>query len=134
MTRTIYAGSIPVASTKYRHTLEVDGDWVDVDLENLDDLVTRVPRLRFTLVYPFTRPYAGEVQGDGGITLRQIIDAVRKGFAAMYRGATHQQMANMHNQIVEGAYGRAVHAVGDLVIERIELDEASHTLDIAVGS
>jgi len=40
----------------------------------------------------------------------------------------------MYNKDVSGPYGRAFHAIGDLVIEGIDLCEADGALDIAIGS
>src|SRR6266568_6923958 len=113
--RLIYEGSIKVDDLDYAHYVERDGDYVRVEIDGLDDIVTRAPRLRFTLDYPFEKPCEGTVVGDAGVTLRQIIAAIRTCFRAMYRGAVHEPIPNLHNQRVDGDYGRAFHAIGDLV-------------------
>ena len=134
MARTLYSGDIAVAASDHRESVLRDGDCVKVDIEGLDALVTRRTHLGFTLDYPFERSYEGRVIGDGGITLRQIIDAVRHGFRIMYRAASHAPIPNMHNQIVDGDYGRAFHAIEDLAIESIHLDDESGVLEIGIGS
>jgi hypothetical protein len=130
----LYEGSITVAATDYTHTVAREDEYAEAEIEALDERLTRVSRLTFTLDYPFDRPYACELITDAGASLRQIIDAVRRGFRVMYRGASHQAVPNLANVMVEGEFGRAMHAIEDLVIERIELDEETATLEIGIGS
>ncbi len=85
--RTIYVGGIAVAGGDYTNSPGTDPGGDAVPIDGLDALVTRRHRLDFVLDYPFERPYEGHVIGDAGITLRQIIDAVRAGYRTMYRGA-----------------------------------------------
>jgi hypothetical protein len=132
--RLLYEGSLQIADADYTHPVEKDDDYVDVEIEGLDERVTRLTELRFTLDYPFDRPYEGMVITDAGASLRQIFDAIRGGFRVMYRGASHEEIPNLVNQRVEGDYGRAFHAIGDLVVERIELDEETGVLEIGIGS
>jgi hypothetical protein len=136
--RTVYEGGIAVAGSDYTHPAENGNDeqdeYVEVPIEGLDEPVTGKTRLAFTLDYPFDQPFEGAVHGEGGVTLRQIIDAIRGGYRKMYEGARHQPIPNLANQLVDGDYGRAYHAIGDLVIEAIELDEGEGTLDVFVGS
>src|SRR5262249_42714317 len=107
--RVVYEGSVAVNASDYTHPVARGDDYVDVEIEGLDDLVTRVSCLRFTLDYPFDKPYAGTVIGDAGVSLRQIIDAIRTGFRVIYRGAAHTEVPRLLNQIVDGDYGRAFH-------------------------
>ena len=130
--RTVYEGSIAVAAADYVHPSD-DGD-DDVAIDGLDELVTRAPVLRFTLDYPFEQPYEGTVVGDAGVTLREIIDAVRAGFRRMYRGAVEEDIPDLDNKHVVGDYGQAYHVIDDLVIEQIDLDEDDARLEIAIGS
>ena len=132
--RTIYDGSIQVSGSDYTHTVEQDGDYVEAAIEDLDERVTTHPVLTFTLDYPFEREYAGEVRAAGGATLRQIVDAIRAAYRAMYSGTTVEDIPNLDNTRVTGAYGEAVHVIDDLVIEGIDLDDATGRLDIAIGS
>ncbi len=134
--RTVYAGGgIKIASDEYTHGIVTDaGDYGEAPIDGLDALVTRRYRLDFTLDYPFERQYQGHVIGDSGITLRQIIDAVRAGFRTMYRGASTSDLANLHNKLVEGSYGRALHVIGDLVIERIDVDDDAGRIEVMMGS
>ncbi len=121
-------GPVEVASNGYT-------DVEDAPLEGLDDVIIEMPYVDFTLEYPFTRSYDGVVDGGpDGITLRQIIDAVRRGFREMYRAASHQPIARLMNERVEGAYGTAFHAIGDLVIEGIVFHEEEGRLEILIGS
>lgn len=134
--RTIYEGSVSVADSAYTHTVfdERTDDYVEAPIEGLDERVSTLSRIAFTLDYPFDKPYHGEIISDAGPTLRQIIDGIRKGFRAMYRGASEQDIPNLVNKLVDGDYGRACHVIEDLVIEAIELDEAAASLDIGIGS
>jgi hypothetical protein len=130
-----YEGEIPVAGTSYAQSIvNSAGDLEDVPIDGLDTPVTRKHRLDFTLDYPFDRPYEGHVIGDAGVTLRQVIDAIREGYRVMYRGAAVSDLANLHNKLVQGEYGQAVHVIGDLVIERIVVDEESGRIEIGIGS
>ena len=111
------------------------GPGEEVEIEGLDELVTDIPVLELTLDYPFDRPYTKRIVGDGGVTLRQVIDAIRTGFRTMYRGAAHSPIAALPgNERVEGDYGEAFHAIGDLVIECIVLHEEERRLEIFIGS
>ena len=136
MPQTIYEGSVSVAESAYTHPVfnEETDDYVEVPIEGLDERVSTLSRLAFTLDYPFDKPYHGEIVSDAGPTLRQIIDGIRKGFRTMYRGATAQDIPNLANKLVDGDYGRAYHAIEDLVIEAIDLDEETASLDIGIGS
>jgi hypothetical protein len=135
-TRLLYEGSITVSSTDYIHPVydEAGGDYEEVAIEGLDELVTRRSEITFALDYPFEHTYEAKIVGDNGVTLRQIIDAIRHGFRVMYRGAAHEPIAGMINQRVYGDYGQAMHAIDDLVIEVLELDEATGVLDVGIGS
>jgi hypothetical protein len=93
--------------------------------------VSSAPELRFTLDYPFEKPFTGTV--TGALTLRRIIDAVRAGFRTMYQGTTEREIPGMANKDVRGAYGKAFHVIGDLVIEEIQLCDGK-TLEIGIGS
>lgn len=132
--RTLYEGQIEVSRTDYTNPIEQGDDFVDVEIRGLDERVTSRPILRFTLDYPFERPYQGEVVTDGGASLRQIIDAVRAAYRQMYRDVTIEPIANLDNKRVRGEYGEALHVIEDLVIESIELDEQSGQLQIFIGS
>lgn len=132
--RTIYEGQIAIASTDYTNPIEQGDDFVDVEIEGLDERVTSRSVLRFTLDYPFERPYEGEVVADGGASLRQIIDGVRAAYRHMYTDVTIEPIANLDNKRVRGAYGEAVHVIDDLVIESIAIDEKAGRLDIYIGS
>jgi hypothetical protein len=133
--RTVYEGSISVSDEGYAHfDPEDDHPEGEVEIEGLDEKVTRLTSLTFVLDYPFERPYHGTVGGEGGVTLRQIIDAIRVGCRVMYRDTKQQPIPTLDNKLVDGPYGRAYHDIGDLVIESIELDETSGALDIFIGS
>jgi hypothetical protein len=133
--KTIYQGSVRVPAADYTHPARnADGEYEQAEIAFLDEFVTRRSRLDFVLDYPFERLYEGHVMGDAGITLRQVIDAIRKGFRVMYRGAAQTDIPGIMNKLVDGDYGRAVHAIDDLVIERIVLDDATGQLQIMIGS
>ena len=125
--RQLYEGSLPVDSDHY-----VDHD--EVEVVGLDEVVTPLTMLQFTLDYPFEKPFTGEVRSDAGTTLRQIIDAVRAGYRAVYTGSTSQDHPKLDNKIVDGDYGRGFHEIGDLVIESIGIDDDDGVLDIGIGS
>jgi hypothetical protein len=128
---TVYDGSIAVNSSDYLHSVERGEDFVDEPIDGLDRVVTKSARVRFTLDYPFERPFDGVVTGE--ITLRRTIDAIRAGFRQMYVGTTEREIPGMYNKDVNGPYGRAFHAIDDLVIERIDLC-ADDTFLIGIGS
>lgn len=132
--RVIYEGSLTVSGDDYTQTVERRGAYVEAEIEDLDKRIAPNPHLRFTLDYPFSKPYQGTVVTDAGASLRQIIDAIRHGFRVMYRGAAHEEIPKLDNQRVDGDYGRAYHAIEDLVIERIDLDEETGELDVEIGS
>lgn len=132
--RVIYSGGLPVDATDYRHTREVDGDYIEADVEGLDDVVSRSSLLRFTLDYPFQETFEGTVSSDAAPTLRHVFDAIRAGFRTMYAGATTEDVPGLHNKVAQGVFGRAVHDIGDLVIERIEIDDQTGELEIGIGS
>jgi hypothetical protein len=138
MVRTLYdAGEIEVASSDYVHSVAVDDgdDFEDEAIPGLDDIATRTKRLRFTLDYPFERGRECEVASPTGITLRQIIDAVRSSFREMYTGTRSEPIPGLPGNLrVEGPYGTALHGIDDLVIEVIDLDEDRGLLDISIGS
>jgi len=132
-----YDGSIEVASDDYlERRVNEEGDDVEgLPIEGLDAVIIEMPYVDFTLEYPFTRPYDGVVDGGpDGITLRQIIDAVRRGSREMYRAAAHQPIARLMNPRVEGRYGTAFHAIDDLVIEGIVLHEEEGRVELLIGS
>ncbi len=122
----------------YEGSLAVDGDdYVDdteLELPGLDDIVTPLSLLQFQLDYPFEKPFNGEVRSEAGTTLRQIIDAIRAGYRAVYSGSTSQDHPNLDNKIVDGDYGRGFHEIGDLVIEGIAIDDDTGVLDVSIGS
>ena len=132
--REIYDGSITVNDDGYTHTVERGDDWVEVEIEDLDQRVTRNPILKFTLDYPFEKPYEGTIVTDAGASLRQIIDAIRAAYRMMYRGASIEDIPNLLNKRVQGDYGEAIHAIDDLVIEGIAVDDETGELEIIIGS
>ncbi|MGE3456887.1 MAG: hypothetical protein AB7O24_17380 [Kofleriaceae bacterium] len=127
----VYDGSIEVDSTDYLHPVQRGDDYVNEAISGLDRVVSKAQRVRFTLDYPFEKPFEGVVTGS--ITLQRTIDAIRAGLRKMYEGTTQRDIPQMHNKEVVGAYGRAFHVIGDLVIERIELC-ADDSLSIFIGS
>ena len=127
----IYDGDIAIDAHNYVQTVMRGSDEVEEAIPRLDDVVSKAPRIEFTLDYPFEKPFTGSVAGD--ITLRRIVDAVRAGFRHMYEGTTQRDIPKMYNKDVSGPYGRAFHVIGDLVIERIDLCD-DRWLDISIGS
>ena len=127
----VYEGGIPVSEKDYLHPVTHGDDVVDEPIQGLDRVISKAKRIRFTLDYPFEKPFAGEVAGK--ITLRRTIDAIRAGFRQMYAGSTEREVPGMLNKDVTGRYGRAFHAISDLYIESIELC-ADDTLRIGIGS
>ncbi|MBZ0232409.1 MAG: hypothetical protein K8M05_08655 [Deltaproteobacteria bacterium] len=132
--RLIFDGQIAVADAEYIHGIEVEGDDVETELDDLDERVTDRPALQLTLDYPFEKPFHGEVRGEDGVTLRQIIDAIRAAYRTMYEGAVAEPMADLDNMRVRGPYGEALHVIDDLVIESIVLDDEGGRLQVFVGS
>jgi hypothetical protein len=132
--REIYEGSIHVSREDYVQVEMTDEDLEEVPIPDLDAYVTRKTKLTFTLEYPFERPFHGVVVGNDGITLRMIIDAVRAGFRTMYRGTSVTDIPNLHNKLVDGAYGRACHVIDDLVIALVTLDDERGELDVEIDS
>jgi hypothetical protein len=133
--RDIYSCCISVEASDFTHPVPVGDDYEDREIEGLDDLVSTAAELRFTLDYPFDAPYEGRVQAYGdGITLRQVIIAIRQGFRVMYAGASAEDIPGLANKKVEGTYGRAFHVIGDLVIESLAVSDESGTLDVGIGS
>jgi hypothetical protein len=129
--REIYSGSFSVSGSNYTESNE-DGD--EVEIEKLDERVTSVPILHFTLDYPFERPFEGKVVTDAGATLRQILDAIRAGYRTMYSGTTVESIPNLDNKRVRGEFGEAFHVIEDLVVEYIAIDEEEGALDVGIGS
>lgn len=127
----IYRGSITVDATDYVHRVKQGGNSVKQPIDGLDRAVSSSPRVRFWLDYPFEKPYAGTVEGK--VTLRAVIDAIRAGFRKMYEGTTVRDIPKMANKNVTGAYGKAFHVIGDLVIESIDLCDGD-MLAIDIGS
>jgi hypothetical protein len=84
----------------------------DAPLEGLDEVVVEMPHVDLTLDYPFDNPYEAVVEGGpDGVTLRQIIDAVRRGFGEMYASTTETATALPGNPEVAGKYGVAFHPI-----------------------
>jgi hypothetical protein len=136
-TRTILDAQIEAAKASYVYLADDDeGRIVEVALENLDTPVTSRAVLTFQLRYPFEKPFDGAVHGDrdGGVTLRQIIDAIRAGFQSMYRDTSVEPMEKLYNVNVRGPHGRAHHAIEHLAIGPIELDDETGHLEIVVSS
>jgi hypothetical protein len=130
-------GSIEVASSDYVMSVwdEEAEDSVEVQIARLDEVVTKRRRATFVLDYPFELTFEGEVVSvSDGITLRQIIDAIRNGYRTMYDATTEEPIANMINKLVKGKYGAAFHVMSDLVIESLELNEETGVLEIGIGS
>jgi hypothetical protein len=125
--RQLYDGSLAVDADDYL-------DDTELEVPGLDDIVTPLSLLQFQLDYPFEKPFNGEVRSDTGTTLRQIIDAIRAGYRAVYSGSTSQDHPNLDNKIVDGDYGRGFHEIGDLVIEGIAIDDDTGVLDVSIGS
>ena len=115
----MYSGFLYVTATDY-------GDGAD-----LDRVISKAERAPFVLDYPFEKPFTGEVTAP--ITLRRTVDAIRAGFKKMYENTTERDIPGMANKDVSGAYGRAFHVIGDLVIERIDLCQDGR-LEISIGS
>ena len=132
--RYLYEGSLAVDGDDYVHDVVEDEEHAEVEVPGLDDIVTPLTELQFQLDYPFEKPFTGVVTSEQGTTLRQIIDAIRAGYRAMYLGATSQDHPNLDNKIVDGDYGRGFHEIGDLVIESIGIDDDAGVLDILIGS
>jgi hypothetical protein len=132
--RLLHDGEIAVSDAGYTTSVEQDDDYVDVEIEGLDERVTSLPVLTFKLDYPFETVYEGKVITDAGASLRQIIDAIRDGFRIMYRGAVSEDTALPGNKRVQGDYGQAFHVIDDLVIESIAIDDETGELDISIGS
>jgi hypothetical protein len=104
--------------------LRVDtADFVHLDapLTGLDEVVTDEAELKFTLLYPFEKPYAGTIQTGGGASRRQILEAIRAGFRTMYAGTTNEG----------GAYGRAHQELDHLFIDRVELDDGVLAIEVS---
>ena len=85
---------------------------LDVPLTDLDEVISDEAELKFTLLYPFEKPYTGTIQSGGGATRRQILEAIRAGFRTMYAGTTAEG----------GTYGRAHQQLDRLFIDRIALE------------
>lgn len=124
-----------MGASDYRHLVRRGEAFLEVDVSDLDVVVTGLAQLRFTLDYPFDGPYEGVVIDEGGgITLRRIIDAIRGGFRVMYEGASYEELPNLANQQVDGTYGRAYHVLDDVFLERVTLDETAGVLHLGFGS
>ncbi len=117
---TMHSGSIQVDANDY-------GDASGLDRVHS----SKAEKVSFTLDYPFEKPFAGTVTAP--ITLRRSVDAIRAGFRKMYDGAAIRDIPGMHNKEVTGPYGQSFHAIGDLVIEGVELCDDGR-LQIAIGS
>jgi hypothetical protein len=104
---------------------------LDEPIADLDRVVTKSTRVRFTLDYPFERPFAGVITGK--ITLRRTIDGIRAALRTMYEGSTQRDLPELENKEVTGPYGKAFHVISDLIIEQIDLC-ADDTLSIYIGS
>jgi hypothetical protein len=126
----LYSGSITVDS-EYVHPVKRGEKYVDEPVPGLDRVVSKAPQLRFTLDYPFEKPFNGVVTGE--LTLRRIIDSVRAGYRTMYQGTQEREIPGLMNKDVRGPYGRAFHVIGDLVIEGIQLCD-DNRLDLTIGS
>jgi hypothetical protein len=132
----LYAGMLEVDSNDYvERAITEEGDDVEGPVEGLDEVVVEMPHVDLTLDYPFENPYSTVVDGGpDGVTLRQIIDAVRRGFREMYRETSQSVTSLPGNPRVEGKYGVAFHPIGDLVIEGIVFHEDDGRLEILIGS
>ncbi|MBL8718324.1 MAG: hypothetical protein JNL79_20250 [Myxococcales bacterium] len=109
------------------------GDEVEAVIEGLDDVVLECDEVDLVLDYPFEQEYRAQLTGE--ITLRQIIDAIRRGFREMYRGASHAPIAGLPgNEDVKGSYGQAYHGIHDLVIEGILFHEEEGLIEVLIGS
>jgi hypothetical protein len=128
---TIYKGSIEVNSVDYLQPVEVGDADVERSIPDLDRVISTASRIDFTLEYPFEKPFSGSITED--LTLRRIIDAVRKGFRHMYEGTTQRDIPKLENKDVTGPYGHAFHVISDLVIEQIDLCDG-RSLDVSIGS
>ncbi len=127
----IFEGSITVHPRDYQHSVARGEDFIDEPIDGLDKVLSKSAQVRFTLDYPFERPFAGVVTGD--ITLRRTVDAIRAGFRQMYQGTTQRDLPGTYNKEVTGPYGRAFHVIDDLVIARIDLC-ADDTFLIVINS
>lgn len=125
----IFSGCLGVADKDYTQFTEDDNEEI---IPGLDKPLEYTGTLSFQLKYPFEQPFEGTVKAKA--TLRNVIDAIRAGYRTMYRGTTNKAMKNLINQEVQGKYGTAYHEMGDLVIERIELDIETGELNIYIGS
>ena len=109
-------------------------EWFYQDWEEIPNfVVTKRKELSFQLDYPFQKPLKMKViKGVKGITMHQIVRAVRRGFRTMYKGSKSKKIGGLLNRHVEGKYGHAFHVIGDLVIERIVLKGGR--LELFIGS
>ncbi|MFO0555123.1 MAG: hypothetical protein U0271_42490 [Polyangiaceae bacterium] len=124
--RSVFDGCIEIAT----------GELMDDDEQtaSIDEPFTKLTELRFTLDYPFESPLACEVRNPKGISVRDVVAAVQVGFRRMYAGATEEPISGLVNVRVNGDFGEALHAITDLVIEGISVDEDEATLTIDIGS
>lgn len=117
----LYSGHIGVADDDYMELVSEDGGPPEeMPIEGLDDVLTELTPVAVVLDHPFDRPHRARLSGDDGITLRQVIDAVRQGFRTMYQS--------------RGAYGEVFHPITDIVIETIILDDEKKTISLEVGT
>jgi len=108
-------------------------EWFERDWQKIPNfVVTKRKELSFQLDYPFQKPLKMKIKGVKGITLHQIVRAIRRGFRTMYAGSKSKKIRGMLNREVEGKYGHAFHVIGDLAIERIVLKGGK--LDLFIGS
>jgi hypothetical protein len=129
--KVLLEGFVQVNADTFITGVERNGDFVDEPIQGLDVVVERARVFRFTLDYPFEKPFEGTIQGD--LTLRKAISAIRAGFRAMYGASTVTPIPGMLNKQATGAYGEAFHDIDDLVIEGLELCD-DHTLRVSIGS
>jgi hypothetical protein len=132
--RVLYRGGLPVAASDYRHLVRVGDRHREVEIDAMDDVVTHAPSVTFTIDYPFDDWFEGSIDGANGITLREIIGAVRAAVRSMYDTAVVEDMPRLANKKVTGRYGRALHDIEDLMIESISLDEEGRHISLGIGS
>ena len=107
-------------------------------LVDTDQLCVTADALDLIVSYPFPRRYSVRVVANrpGGFTRGHLFEQIVRVFHAMYDGAEVSPIPNLLNVRVESAFGAALHALEDLVVEDVIVERCGRTARawIVVGS
>jgi hypothetical protein len=101
--------------------------WVDCyGTEGTKDYTARFTDLKAVTIvftYPLSRKPRREFRSETGFTRAEIVECIRSGYRKLYA-----------EEDLTGKWGIWGHDIGDLIIERVDLDDDTGVVSLSIGS